>query len=295
MRGFRFNKKFNCLEVRESILKEIYFKRKEWCKKYDFGSLLVIGGSKNYSGSPAFNALAALRAGVDLVTVLAPERAANIIASFSPDLIAYPLRGDYIEEGHLEELMEFTQNKTAVVIGGGLTRKENVLRTVLKYLEEVEIPVVIDADAIHAVARRKSVLEGKNFVLTPHSFEFKVLSGVYPSINLKERIEIVEKVAKELKTTILLKGHFDVISNGEKTALNKTGSPLMTKGGLGDTLAGILGAYLARGNDVFISACAAAYLNGKAGELAAEKYSESLIASDLIKEIPNTVRKLLKE
>lgn len=281
-------------EVKKSVLKKIYKKRNLWSHKFQFGHLLVIGGSKHYSGSPAFNALAALRSGVDLVTVLAPERAANIIASFAPDLIAYPLKGDYLCKEHLEELIKFTHNKNAVVIGGGLTREKEVLETVVKYLERIEIPAVIDADAIHAVATKKEILKNKNFVLTPHVHELLVLSGVQVGNDLDQRIKVVKETAEKLKTTILLKGHIDVISNGKEVALNRTGSPALTKGGLGDTLAGILGAYLARGNDVFTSACAAAYLNGKAGELVAKKYSESLTASNLIEEIPNVVKQIIR-
>ncbi len=282
------------LEVKANILKKIYKKREPWSHKYNFGHLLVIGGSKHYSGSPAFNALAALRAGVDLVTIVAPERAANIIASFAPDLIAYPLKGDYLRKEHLTELIKSTHNKNAVVIGGGLTREKEVLEVVLEYLERIDIPAVIDADAIHAVARKKEILKDKNFVLTPHVHELLVLSGIQVGNELNQRIKVVKETAAKLRTTILLKGHIDVISNGKEVALNKTGSPALTKGGLGDTLAGILGAYIARGNDAFTSACAAAYLNGKAGEIAAKKYSESLIASNLIEEIPNVVKQVIR-
>jgi len=279
------------LEVNSSILKKVYKKRKPWCHKYDYGSLLIIGGSKHYSGSPAFNALAALKAGVDLTTVAAPERAANIVASFSPDLIAYPLKGDYLNKKHLKELLELTERKTAVVIGGGLTRRKEVVEAVIKYLEKIDIPAVIDADAIHAVAKKKEILRNKNFVLTPHTFEFKVLSEIEVGENLSERIEAVRETAKNLETTILLKGHVDVISNGKKTALNKTGSPLMTKGGMGDTLAGICGALLARGNNCFDSACAAAYINGLAGEMAAKKFGESVVASNILEEIHKVLPK----
>jgi NAD(P)H-hydrate epimerase len=279
------------IEVKANILKKIYKKRDPWVHKYDFGHLLVIGGSKHYSGSPALNALAALKAGVDLVTIAAPERAADIIASFAPDLIAYPLKGDFLNKNHLEELFRLTQNKTAVVIGGGLCREKEILEAVIEYLKNIKIPAVIDADAIHAVAIDKKILENKNFVLTPHSYEFFVLSGIKVSANLKERIEAVKKVASELKTTILLKGHVDVISDGKKIALNRTGCPVMSKGGMGDTLAGITGALLARNVNCFEAACAAAYINGMAGELAAKKFGESVIASDLIEEICSVLPK----
>jgi ADP-dependent NAD(P)H-hydrate dehydratase / NAD(P)H-hydrate epimerase len=277
-------------EVKKSILKDIYKKRDLWSRKYDFGHLLVIGGSKQYSGSPAFNALAALRSGVDLVTVISPERAANIVASFSPDMIAYPLQGDYLNKSHLGELKKFTERKNVVVIGGGLGRETETMETILEYLKEINIPCVIDADAIHAVATNKEVLKGKKFVITPHSQEFKVLTGIELNTDVKDRIIAVKESAMNLGTTILLKGHVDVISNGTETAINNYGSPYMSKGGCGDTLAGICGALIARGVDPFNAACAAAYINGKAGAIGGKKLRESLTASDLINSIPRAIR-----
>ncbi|MEM5815617.1 MAG: NAD(P)H-hydrate dehydratase [Candidatus Aenigmatarchaeota archaeon] len=280
--------------VSEKILKNIYRERRDWCRKYDFGNLLVIGGSKIYSGSPTFNALAAYRSGVDLVTIVAPKRAADIIASFKPDLITYPLDCDYFSIKNLDEVLELTKNKTAIVIGGGMTRRKEVLEFVLEYLKNVNIPCVIDADAIHAVSKNLEIISGKNFVLTPHSYEFFVLSGKRVGENLEERINFVKEFCKNYKLTVILKGQIDVISDGQKIALNKTGCKVMTKGGMGDTLAGILGAILARKVDCFTAACAAAYINGKAGELAAKKYSEGIMASDIIEEIPNVIKKVIK-
>ena len=281
-----------CGIVKKKILKRIYKKRDPWSKKYDFGHLLVIGGSKQYSGSPVFNALAALRAGVDLVTILAPERAANIIASFKPDLIAYPLNGNYITKKHFKELVEFTKKADAVVIGGGLGRRKETLDVVAKYLKKIKVPCVIDADAIHAVAKKRNIINSKPFVITPHAYEFFIFSGIKVKNKVEERVKFVKKVAEEFNVTILLKGHVDVISNGRKTMLNKTGSPELTVGGTGDTLAGIVGALLARGVDTFTAACAGAYINGKAGEYATKRYGESVIASDLIDEIPAVLKRL---
>jgi NAD(P)H-hydrate epimerase len=277
--------------VSKNILKQVYKKREPWCRKYDFGHLLVVGGSKLYSGSPAFNALAALRAGVDLVTIIAPEKTAFVIRSFKPDLIAFPLACEFFTKENLEEALELTKNKTAVVIGGGMSRRQEVLDFILEFLKKIDLPCVIDADAIHALTIDKSVIRRKKVIITPHAHEFFVLSGKKIENDVKKRIEAVSSLANEIQATILLKGHVDVISDGTKTAINKTGSPYMTKGGLGDTLAGICGAFLARGIDTFTSACAAAFVNGKAGELAARKFGESMIASDLIEEIPRVIRK----
>lgn len=278
--------------VSKSILRQVYKKRKPWSRKYDFGHLLVIGGSRQYSGSPTFNALAALRAGVDLVTIVAPERAANIIAGFKPDLIAFPVKGDYFTKEHLEEVMQLTSKKDAVVIGGGMTRRPEVLEFVLEFLKKVNLPTVIDADAIYALAIERGMIRGKPIIITPHSHEFFIISGRKIGPNLEERVKSIGVNAKAIQTTILLKGHIDVISDGKRTAINKTGSPYMTKGGCGDTLAGICGAYLARKIDAFTAACAAAFVNGRAGEIASKKLGESFLASDLIDYIPAAISKV---
>jgi len=285
-------------EVTKNILKKIYKKRPEESKKYDFGLLIVIGGSDFYSGSPALNALAAFRAGVDMVRIIATKRAADIIASFSPDLAAYPLEGKWLGEKHLATLIEMTEGakevahgKTAVVIGGGVGRSEETQKVILEYLEKVSVPVVIDADAIHAVSKKPEIILGKPFLITPHTYEFFVLTGreVY-KLPQEEKIRAVKEEAARLKTTILLKGRTDIISDGKEVALNKTGGPFLTVGGTGDTLAGICGALLARGVNAFESAQAAAFINGLAGEIAFKKLGEGLVATDLINSIPEVIK-----
>jgi len=285
-------------EVSKKILKEIYGPRPADAKKYDFGLLLVIGGSEFYSGSPALSALAAFRAGVDMVRIIAPKRAANIIASFQPDLAAFPLKGDWLTREHLSTLISMTESakavahgKTAVVIGGGIGRTAETQETILEYLSEVSVPAVIDADAIDSLAKNPQIISGKPFLITPHTYEFFVLTKreVY-KLSEEEKIKAVQEEALRLQTTILLKGHVDIISDGKEVALSKTGSPFMTVGGTGDTLAGIAGALMARGISPFQAAQAAAYINGVAGEMAGKKFGESLMATDLIEEISEVIK-----
>ncbi len=277
------------IKITKDILKQVYRRRRLWSHKYDFGHLLIVGGSKLYSGSPVLAALAALRTGVDLVTIVAPERAANIAATFSPDLIAYPLKGDYLDRRHLKDLFKFTKGKTAVAIGSGLWRIKPVLDTTVEYMKNINLPCVVDADAIHAIAKAKR-LNLKNCVLTPHDYEFFALSGTKPTIELGKRIDAVKRVAREMGTTILLKGRIDIISDGEQIAVNRTGNAYMTVGGTGDTLTGICGSLLAQGIDCFTAACAAAYINGRAGDIAARKLKQSLMATDVIKAIPKVFK-----
>ncbi len=287
--------------ITKNILKKIYKKREEkqgMLKKYDFGLLLVLGGGEFYSGSPAFVAMAAFRAGVDMVRIIAPKRAADIIASFSPNLAAYPLRGRYLKKEHLPFLFFMTKtakivskNKTAIVIGSGMGRHEEIQKVILDYLSQTSIPAVIDADGIHALARNPEIIKGKNFLITPHTYEFFVLfkKKVF-GLSVQEKIKIVQEQAKKFQTTILLKGAIDVISNGKEVRLNKTGNPFMTTGGMGDSLAGIAGAIMARGVDCFQAGCAAVYINGLAGEIASKKLGESTTAADLIEKIPDALR-----
>ncbi|MCG2686318.1 NAD(P)H-hydrate dehydratase [Candidatus Parcubacteria bacterium] len=273
-------------EVSAEILGKVYRPRKAEVHKYDFGHLLVVGGSKLYSGSPALNALAAYRTGIDLVTVVAPQRAADIIATFAPDLITCPVPGDYFQPTHLKEVVSLLDQKTAVVIGGGMGREKETLEFVKQFLLQVELPVVVDADAIYAAAEIKDKLVGKPLVFTPHAYEFSVLAGEELVANSQPCIDTVKHLASVLKSVVLLKGSEDIIADGQKAASNKTGNPFMTVGGTGDTLAGMVGSFLAQGIDPFTAACAAAYLNGAAGDLAAEELGPSLMASDLLDFIP---------
>lgn len=286
------------IEVNKEILKKIYKKRPEESKKYDFGLLLVIGGSEFYSGSPALAAMAAFRAGVDMIRIIAPKRAADIIASFTPDLATFPLEGKWLERKHLATLIEMTESakavsygKTAVVIGGGMGRSEETRRAILEYLSQVSVPIVLDADAIHALSQKPEIISGRPFLITPHTYEFYILTGreIY-KLPQGEKIKIVQEEAARLKTTILLKGRTDIISNGKDVALNQTGGPFLTVGGTGDTLAGIAGAILARGIAPFETAQAAAFINGLAGELAGKKLGESMMATDLINSIPEVLK-----
>ena len=283
-------------KVTKEILKDLFEERKKgaYYRKYDFGLLIVVGGSEFYSGSPALSALAAFNSGVDMVRVIAPQRAADIIASFSPDLAAYPLEGKWVEAKHLPILMTMTESakdvsrgNVAVVIGGGTGRSQETQDTILQYLEQISISAVIDADAIHALGKNPQIVSGKKFLITPHSYEFFVLTGreIY-KLPHEQKIEAVKEEAARLGTTILLKDKPDIISDGKEVALNETGSPYMSVGGTGDTLAGICGALLARNIEPFVAAQAASFINGEAGRKAAENIKEGLLATEVIKKIP---------
>lgn len=286
-------------EIGKSLLKDIYKKRDLDSRKYDFGYLLVIGGSHHYCGASYLSAMAAMRSGCDMVRVIAPQRASDTIAAYSPNLSTVPLEGSIIEKKHVDTLLEeasvlevVSRGKCAVLIGGGISRSPETKEAVASYLSQTALPTVVDAEGIHALEANQGVIAQKKFLLTPHAYEFFVLTGKkLDGLTLKQRAKLVADEAARLKTTILLKGRIDILSDGMRTMFGHTGNALMTKGGLGDTLAGIAGALLARGADPFTAGAAAAYINGAAGEAAGDKFGESMLATDLIDSITQVIPK----
>ena len=126
--------------------------------------------------------------------------------------------------------------------------------------------------------------------MTPNTYEFTLLTGKQiRELSEKERIEVVQAEAARLETTILLKAGVDIISNGSEVILGTAGSPYLSIGGTGDTLAGIIGALLTRGLSPLDAAAAGAFINGKAGEIAARKFKDALVATDVIDAIPEVI------
>ena len=281
--------------ITRTILKKVYKKKPEWSHKGDYGRLLVVCGSYRMTGSPVLVGLSALRAGVDTVYFVGPKRAMDVVATVFPTFINQPLEGNFLTKRHVEEVIDFAHEMriTGLVIGPGLGRMSETREAIVKIVDIFEVPMVIDADAIRAMSVAPDILKKKTTVLTPHADELFELSGRRVSTQLNERIETAKEVAKQLGTVIVLKGHVDVISDGKEVLLNRTGNVWMTKGGFGDTLAGICAAFMARRKNRVSSltaAAAAAYINGRAGNFAAKKFKYGVLPTDLINEIPNVIK-----
>ena len=273
-------------------LSKIYPPRPDWVHKGNYGSVLVVCGSKFYSGSATLAAVSALRSGADLVTVVAPQRAADVASYTLPDLITYPLRGDYLSSTHVNEIMDVAHVRkiNSVVLGCGLGRAGVTLAAIRKLITKFTVPMVLDADALLALSQKPEVGENKHFVLTPHAGELTtLLAGEAVGVEFEKRMEQAKRVAKKYKSAVLLKGHIDIITDGEMAVTNNSGSVQMTKGGFGDTLAGVVGALLARGVGLFESAHFGAYINGAAGAMAAKEFGEGVAATDIFEYIPQVI------
>lgn len=273
-------------------LSKIYPPRPDWAHKGNYGSVLVVCGSKLYTGAATLAAVSALRGGADLVTVCAPQRAADAAAHFLPALMTFPLKGDVLSGRNVDDILDtaHVRRVNSAVIGCGLGRKVTTYAAIYKLVSRLSIPMVLDADALRAIAQRPEVVLGKQAVLTPHAGELAILLGQSQlSSDFDARLVAAKQVAHKYHAVVLLKGHIDIVTDGATTITNNTGTPLMTKGGFGDTLAGICGALLARGVGLFEAAHVAAYINGKAGELAGARRGEGLVASDIFEYIPRAI------
>ncbi len=256
--------------------------------KGDFGRLLVIGGSEVYSGAPTLVSLAALRTGVDIVYLAAPSKTAYAISSISPDLITIKLEGDNLNPANMETLKPYLGMVDAVAMGPGLGLNPETIKFVKSCVEEVEKankPLLLDADGLKAFAKFKRPLKVP-LVLTPHHGEYAILTGETLPENQEDRILMIQKTAKKLNATILVKGKVDIICNAERAKLNFTGNPGMTVGGTGDVLSGIVGGLLAQGVDAFEAAVAGAFVNGAAGDFVAGEIGFHMVATDIIEWIP---------
>lgn len=269
-------------------LRPFFPPRPEGSRKGDFGRVLVIGGSERYAGAPAFNALAALRCGADLAVVLAPRRAADLVASYAPDLITVPCEGRVPELADVEKLLPLAD---AVVIGGGIERSPKAHRALRAILGALQEPMVVDAEALHALAGAPGLVSGKPALLTPHGGEFAALEGHAWPVEEAAREEACRALAQRYGATVVVKGRREVVSDGTRVARDEAGSPLLTKGGYGDLLAGAAGALLARGHSPFDAARVAAFLIGSAGARAADELGESTLASDALARVPEVLRR----
>ena len=253
--------------------------------KGDHGEVLVVGGGP-YTGAPTLAARAALRAGADLVRVACPEGIAREVQGFSEDLIVRPFAGDHLVPGHVQRIAALAAEHDTVVFGPGLGDHEETLEAVRSFLDVYEGTAVVDADALQVVPE---VETGATLVCTPHQGELVKMGGETDE-DWRERADLVERFAAETGHVLLVKGAYDVISDGERTRVNRTGNPGMTVGGTGDVLAGVTGA-LACVLPPEHAAAVGAFANGRAGDRVLEEQGYGLLATDLIETVPYALRR----
>ena len=256
--------------------------------KGDNGKIVVATGSQDYPGAAVLvcQALASLRTGADLITVIAPEKTGLLINTFIPDIVVKKVNSDFFQKKHVKEVLALAVKADAVVIGPGLglQSKDFVKKIVTSLIGNENL--VLDADALKSV----SIKYIKGCLLTPHAKEFELLTGIKLPENLEDRIKIILPFSKH--NCILLKGNPDIIAYNGKYKLNYTGNSGMTAGGTGDILAGLCAGFLAQSHDLFLSASSAAFVNGLCGDNLKTELGYGFIASDFSKEIAKVIKNI---
>ncbi len=263
------------------------------------GRLLVIGGSKDYSGAPAITGMAAIGAGADLVYVASPQNAAEAIKSTSPDLIVKSLEGDKLSLKHSDEILSLVDNVDSVLIGPGAGIDEDTSKLFNILVTKIKKPIVLDADALKQV-ELSLIKNREDIILTPHIFEFKSFFKVgndlkldmdsYDFSKVDGNITEFQKIIRQIKGTVVVKGKYDLILSGNKFKINKSGNAGMTVGGTGDALAGISTSLLSQGLSSFDSASLATFINGLAGDEAYNIKGNGFSATDLVSYIGSVIK-----
>ena len=265
------------------------------------GHVLLVGGALGKAGAPSMASLAAMRAGAGLVTAAVPREILATVAAVAPELMLTPLAvegsgGLSLEVLEQEALAKLLKGISVVGIGPGLGQEGTTPEWVRTFVERVTLPMVIDADALNALAGRTSLLKmlvktarGKGkprtIVLTPHPGEMARLVGMTVKEVEADRVGLARRFATEHGVTLVLKGWRTVVAHPDgRIAVNTTGNPSMAKGGSGDILTGIVAAMLAQyPEDVARAVEAAVFLHGLAGDFACLAQDEhTVLATDTV-------------
>ena len=265
--------------------------RDPWGHKGSFGKILLLCGSRGFTGAAYLAAMGALRSGAGLTFLGVPESIYAIEAVKLNEPVVFPLPDEdgKLCEDSIPEIRKRLPAMDAVLIGPGLGQSEGTCKVVKAVLENAECPVVLDADGINVMAPHRDILRGRTAptIVTPHDGEFARLGGV-PGDN---RMEAAVKLSRELKCIVLLKGHETCITDGESCYRNRTGNPGMAVGGSGDVLAGIIVSLLGQGIAPLEAAAVGAWLHGAAGDLCAEELGQyGMLPTDMLQKLPRLLK-----
>lgn len=259
--------------------------------KGDFGRILLLCGSRGYTGAAALAAMGALRCGAGLVYLGVPESIYAIEAVKLTEPVVFPLPEEdgMLCELALEKIAQMLPNMDAVLIGPGLGQSKGTLSVLKTVLKRFGGTVVVDADGINLLAGHIDLLRGRTAptILTPHEGEFTRITGQAS----KDRIEKAMSFASDYQVILLLKGHRTVITDGTACYINHTGNPGMAVGGSGDVLAGMITALLGQGVSPLQAAACGAWLHGAAGDICEKEIGQyGMLPSDMLKVLPRLLK-----
>ncbi len=265
--------------------------------KGDYGKVLFIAGAQSYLGAPQFSALSFLKAGGGLSYLAAPKGVAPLLGSRSRELVLYPLwetDTGSISAQNLEGLRGLCPRMDLVVMGPGVSLDEQTQDLVRILARDIPVPLLLDGDGITAVALDPEALSRRvaPTVLTPHPGEMARLTGRKIPEIVKNRVEILQRTSRALRSTIVLKGAHSLVGTPDgRVWINLSGNAGMATAGSGDVLTGIIAAMACRGLDLDEAVRVGVFLHGLAGDLAVGTRGEDgMTADDILENIPAAVR-----
>ena len=259
--------------------------------KGDFGRILLLCGSRGYTGRAYLAAMGALRAGAGLVFLGVPESIYAIEAVKLNEAIVFPLpdADGALSPDAAAQIEEKLARMDAVLIGPGLGQSSGALAALETVLREAKCPVVVDADGINLLGKHKALLRGRQYptILTPHEMEFARLGGDTSS----DRAEAAINLARTLGCVLVRKGRGTLITDGTVSYRNLTGNPGMAVGGSGDVLAGIITAFLGQGLGPMEAAACGCWFHGAAGDLCARELGQyGMLPTDMLAVLPRLLK-----
>ena len=265
--------------------------RDPWGHKGSFGRILLLCGSRGFTGAAYLAAMGALRTGAGLTFLGVPESIYAIEAVKLNEPVVFPLpdREGKLSREAIPEILAKLPFMDVVLIGCGLGQSEDTYAVTKAVLENAVCPVVLDADGINVMAAHKDVLRGRQAptILTPHDGEAARLAGPVE----QDRIAYAQKAASDLGCILLLKGHETLITDGETVYCNRTGNPGMAVGGSGDVLAGMIVSLLGQGICPLEAAACAAWLHGAAGDICARNLGQyAMLPTDMLEALPRLLK-----
>ena len=289
--------------ITAEYLRPFLLTRKKNSHKGDYGRALIIAGSRGMTGAAVLAARAALKAGAGLVTVACPDSEQPVIAGAVPEAMTLPLPSvdGVVSLKAAGKILAFQKDKKydICLIGPGLSIKGEAPDFVRAILKDLNIPAVVDADALNALSRRGAgaMEQGTVRIFTPHAGEASRFFKTVP----REKRQTLQKLQARFGGVWLLKGPGTLITDGRKFLHNTTGGPALAKGGSGDVLAGLITGLWAQAgrskgftaDTALQSAAMGVYLHGLCGDLAAESFtSRCVLAGELVKFLPAAFRKI---
>lgn len=261
--------------------------------KGDFGKVAIIGGQKGMAGSVFLSSNASLRSGAGVSYVICPSSISNILQIKYTECIIEEVDCDYFyyEKEIAEKILSLIKNKNALAIGPGMGKGENLDKLIEIIIKNFDRNIVIDADGINALKENIDIIDKKhNLVLTPHEMEFSRISNLPLDFIKNNREKVAKDFAKKHSIVLVLKGKNTIVTDGYKLYINDSGNSGMATAGSGDVLTGIILSNLSN-MEAFDAAVLSVYIHGLAGDIYALKNCEdSLIASDIIKNLPKAYK-----